>query len=120
MRTGGSPSPFALTPSLVPSEPLPTGAIWSSFTASIALQWSIPIVDAPVLDVANWWARINNKLQVVSAVNAVANVVTLSVTDGAVDVGPDVVSYRPPPYDVVGTNGVPAPAFEDYPVVVFG
>lgn len=107
-------------PSLVPSEPLPTGAVYSSFTASIALQWTASIVDTPVLDAANWWARINGKLQVVSAANAVANVVSLMVADGADDAGPNVVAYRPPPYDVVGTNGVPAPAFEDFPVTVFG
>jgi hypothetical protein len=43
--------------------------------------------------------------------------VRLTLAAPMLDPGPDVVSYDPPPFDVVSVGGlVPAPAFTDFPV----
>ncbi len=46
--------------------------------------------------------------------------VVLAGSAGMSDAGPDVVSYSPPPFDVLSWQGEPAEAFADFPVEVSG
>lgn len=49
---------------------------------------------------------------------ASGKVVTCQMGAGVLDAGPDIVDYRPPPFDVVSSFGVPAAGFLDFPLVL--
>lgn len=74
-----------------------------------------------MLDTANWTVIFGNFFQTVALANAALvgpNIVQLDLIPGGAAPGPDRVSFAPPPFDVVGTAGGPAPAFADYPLHV--
>ena len=97
---------------------MPTAAVFSLMGASIEIAFDVPIVDKDAIDIENWWARINDKLQVITAAAAIPAGVMLVVTAGAADAGPDVVSFDPPPFDVETDAGGRAAPFENFPVSV--
>lgn len=77
------------------------------------------LIDKPAIDVENWWARLKNKAQVITAAASIPESVMLVREDDCDDLGPDVVSYRPPPHDVETPEGGHAAPFEDFPVEEF-
>ena len=70
------------------------------------------------LDGANWYVRYANNSRVIDAVSAADDVVTISLGFGLADAGPNVVSYSPPPHDLVSLHGgEPVAAWADWPIV---
>lgn len=68
------------------------------------------------MDPTNWFVRVGGFSQnIVSALAVAPNQVLVTSFGAGPDPGPDVVSYSPPPFDVVGPTG-PAAAFSDYPI----
>lgn len=71
----------------------------------------------PTPNGANWIIRHTNQLRTVTAGNAVGFTLTLTLTPGGADVGPDVVSFDPPPFDILDLLTLePVAAFADFPV----
>lgn len=75
-------------------------------------------------NIANWSARVNN-LRKVPAIATVPGVPPFTVIDfigwtvGVPDIGPPVIDYAPPPFDLVSSGtGLPAVAFTDFPMAV--
>lgn len=72
------------------------------------------------LDLANWFVRHSNverDIWFAAVTPPGLNRVGLRGTAGAPNIGPDVVSYSPPPFDVTaGPRRVPAAAFADFPI----
>jgi hypothetical protein len=83
----------------------------------VVVQFDRPLQADPALDVANWTVRLGNFLQVVSSAVAAGSIVTLQRTNGPGQPGADVVSFAPPPDDVISAAGLPAAAFSDLPIV---
>lgn len=80
------------------------------------MAFSVPI-HATALDVGNWFVRHGGQAWTVTGVAGGALGVTVVLAGSVPDVGPDVVSYSPPPFDVLSAGGlVPAPAFADYAI----
>lgn len=100
----------------MPSEPKPISATYAGGAAQLIVTFDEPLIAAPFLVAANWTIRLNGYLQQFGSGSASGDVVTINRTDNVVDPGPDVVSFTPPPFDVVGVSGVPAPAFLGFPV----
>lgn len=93
--------------------PVPVLAQWASPRARV---WFSTPITAGVLDVTNWFVRVGNRSQSLFTATAIApNYVELLSIGSGPDIGPDVVSYSPPPFDVVGPGG-PAAAFADFPI----
>lgn len=68
-------------------------------------------------DVGNWFVRYADEVYTVGAAVESSGKVRLSVSNPIADVGADVVSFSPPPFDVVSVGGLlPAAAFADYPI----
>lgn len=83
------------------------------------VSFSHNILDT-ALQRANWFVRRTNVLRAVDAATVQpGGDVRLQTSVGAADTGPDVVSYSPPPFDVVSDTAVqvPAEAFADFPLV---
>lgn len=77
--------------------------------------FSAPLTPA-VLNPANWFVRDGNFWRTtLTAVAAAPNVVTLTEVGFAPNIGPDIVTYTPPPFDVTGPTGIVA-AFADFPL----
>lgn len=96
--------------------PVPVLATWQPFPTAVLVAFSVPI-HATALDVGNWFVRYGGQAWTVTGVAGGALGVTVVLTGSVPDVGPDVVSYSPPPYDVLSAGGlVPAPAFADYAI----
>lgn len=72
------------------------------------------------LDPANWFIRHTNQEWDVFAAAVLPGLesqVKIDTNAGPANVGPDVVSYSPPPFDVVaGPRRVPAAAFAGFPI----
>ncbi len=81
------------------------------------MRFSQPLVPGAA-DQGNWTGRHLNLSWTAGLAVAIApDKILLDIIPGAPNIGPDVVSYSPPPYDVRSTPGlVPAAAFADYPI----
>lgn len=64
----------------------------------------------------NWYAVHSDNEYAGLAAAASGNQVTVTLTLSGVLPGPDFVSFRPPPFDVLSDLGVQAEAFEEYPI----
>lgn len=79
------------------------------------VQFSTSLTLGP-LDTGNWFVRVGNRSQTIfTAVASAPDLVLLTSIGSGPNPGPDVVSYSPPPFDVIGPPG-PAPAFSDFPI----
>lgn len=88
-------------------------AVWGPPRVNILFSTAIT---PGVLALGNWFARFGNiKLGLTNATAFAPNRVQLTALGGGADPGPDVVSYSPPPFDVIGPGG-PAAAFTDFPL----
>lgn len=69
-------------------------------------------------DLPNWNVRYLNQKPAVTDVTSLGGVVIVSLGFGPPDVGPDVVSYSPPPFDLESNTAkhLKAPAFVDFPI----
>lgn len=121
--TGGCRSTFA-TSLRVPEAPppVPIAATFDLAANVMTVDFDQPLQVSP-LDAPNWNARIQgfrrSTTQVFTSPALPDNRVTARQwTIDLMDPGPDVVSYRPPPFDVLSVPGTPAPLFLDFPVTV--
>lgn len=80
------------------------------------MSFDRPLVAAGVLDTGNWAVRVANNLHVITGVSASGNAVTVLLGGLIPNVGPDQVTYSPPPFDVLGENGAAAKSFSGFPV----
>lgn len=81
------------------------------------MSFSVKLETGPS-SAGNWFVRKNGQHWSVASAGAGQSKVELLLSGQIPDVGPDVVSYSPPPFDVLSDGGqVPAPAFADYPLV---
>ena len=105
------------SPSLDP--PLPTGAVFTAPFGPVTVTFSHPLVNSPAIDPTNWFVRETNLDKSVSAAAVVGGVVVLTLAGVTPDMGPPVVSFTPPPFDVLSDTAVqvPAAAFSDFPLV---
>lgn len=84
---------------------------------ALVITFSEDLLAAGALDLSNWIVRYNNLVWTVSAALAVGNQVQLAGASGASNPGADVVSFAPPPNDVITSlSGLPVLSFADFPV----
>jgi len=84
---------------------------------SLIVTFNEALADDLAIDVANWTVRYNNLVWNVSAADVSTGLVHLTGSSGGADVGANVVSFAPPPHDVVTRlSGLPVLAFADFPV----
>lgn len=69
-------------------------------------------------DTANWFVRWNNLTRPVTNVTTVGAQAVLQLDAGVLGMGPDVVSFSPPPFDIEGLWNNPVQAFLPYPLIV--
>lgn len=100
--------------------PVPQSAFFNLGFTFGNVEFQHPLIPGS-LDPANWFVRWLNRSRFVDAAlvapgNPLA--VAFTTSGSGVDVGPDVVSYSPPPFDVISATAraVPAPAFSDFPL----
>jgi len=101
-----------------PDPPLPVLAEVYTAERIVVVTYDRPLQPNPALDPGNWSVRISPYRRTTIAAYCDATYVAVQYkTGGTLQVGPDVVDYSPPPYDLVSPAGAPAESFEDYPVV---
>lgn len=111
---GGTGVPFETVSSCLP-RPKPIAAGINTGTGAWYVAFDRPL-QAGILDADNWYLRyLSTRWVPYSAIVLGTDVTGFAAAAGAA-VGPDVVSYSPPPYDVIGTNGYAAAAFADFPL----
>lgn len=117
MRTGDCRCPFGLSALGLDLPPFPIAATLSTTTG----LWTVTFDKAlqpGVLDFTNWFFRAANTAWLGDFATAAGAVVAGTATQGLEDLGPDVVNFTPPPFDVLSLTGLPAVAFADFPLVV--
>ena len=102
-----------------PEPPEVVGAVFTAGPNVLTVMFDQALVPGAV-DVGNWFLRVSGRIWTITAADADSNRVVLGTTVGAVQAGADVVSYSPPPFDVVSAlpGGDPAEAFSDFPVTM--
>jgi hypothetical protein len=82
----------------------------------VLVTFDKPLV-AGVLNAGNWFVRVGgNSYGITSAISLIPAVL-LTLGAPVLNPGPNVVSYSPPPFDVLSSGSlVPAEAFSDFPV----
>lgn len=60
----------------------------------------------------------NNFTFIPSTAVAAGNVVSGASLEENINVGPDVIAYSPPPFDVLNAVGQPTATFSDFPLTV--
>jgi len=101
----------------VPPSLVPVAAQVTASKRIVTVTFSLPLVPGPVAP-ANWYTRYNNLRQECLTPVAIGSTVTYPLGATIADPGPNVVSYSPPPFDVVAASGPVAPAFADFPLTV--
>ena len=98
--------------------PVPTSASYTISINTIAVGFDVPLNAEPITGNTVTF-RVNNIRRRGTAMNALGMIVSgNSVVVGA-DVGPDVVDYAPPPFDIREATVLrPAVAFADFPLGV--
>lgn len=99
--------------------PVPIAASWSGITRSATVTFSHDVRFLLDPKDANWFVRFDNVEKPVTDVSMGPVNVVVSTLGGVPDAGPNVVSYSPPPFDVVSDTlkPFPAAAFTDFPLV---
>lgn len=96
--------------------PVPIYALFSIIGPTVDITFSTRLVTA-ASDPGNWFVRKNDQAWSVTGALAGASKVGLVLSGQVPNIGPDVVTFSPPPFDVLSFGGlVPAPAFTDYPL----
>jgi len=98
--------------------PVPVKA--TDIALACQIDFDRPLVPG-VLNLANWSVRHSNTRYAMFDAGVgpfqPESVVIHYIPPGVPDPGPDVVTYSPPPFDVVGDPDlVPAAAFTDFPI----
>lgn len=71
------------------------------------------------LDPFNWQIRETAQLRTgAHPCTAAGKVVTCEMAAGILNLGPDIVNYSPPPFDVRSRHDLPAAGFINFPLVV--
>lgn len=111
-------APTFATQALASDPPLPIAATFASGTGLWSVTFDALLQPGPVA-IANWFLRVSNFAPAVITATAVMNRVQGTTSGGSPDIGPDGVTFTPPPFDVVErVAGKPAAAFADFPLVV--
>jgi hypothetical protein len=113
---GGFPCPFALRSSVLPSLPVPIYAECLGGGAPVQVVFDQALTANPALDTGNWIIRYGGFMQIVSAAAASGTGVVISRSNGPGNAGPDVVSFAPPPDDLLSAGGSPVAAFANFPI----
>jgi hypothetical protein len=100
-----------------PDAPVPIAAVYDPGGPTVTVTFSCPLISRS-LDATNWFVRVGNvRYGAIGASSAGDHVTLVVIADGA-NVGADVVSFTPPPFDVVSAvGGVQAAAFADFPLI---
>lgn len=102
---------------VLPSPPLPVIAHQRGVGQPVTVDFDQGLQADPAIDTDNWVVRLANNLWETTSASVTGARVTLTIGGFAVpDVGPNVVSFSPPPFDVLSTPGLPAAAFADFPL----
>ena len=115
--TAGSPCPFAALGLGLDTPPIPIAATLELLSGDWSVTFNRPLQPGS-LDSGNWTFRASGQLFITPTATAAGPVVSGTATAGLPDLGPDVVNYAPPPFDVISVTGLPAAAFLDFPLVV--
>ena len=115
MLTADCPRPFVQA-ALLSSPPIPVSATFTA-PSTVRVRFSEPLSPSPPLLAGNWFGRQGDVLWNGSFAFVDGADVVVQVAFGFADVGPDIVSYRATPPDVVSlATLLPAAAFTDFPV----
>jgi hypothetical protein len=83
----------------------------------LEVTFSKMLAGNPALDHTNWTCRWNDLVWTPSAAETVGPVVRIDGATGGADIGADVCSFAPPPFDVIDMiTALTVAAFADYPV----
>ena len=97
--------------------PVPDAACFWLIPAGVLVHFDQPLLPGDTWNVANWFVRWNNQEWPVTKVTTLGAQVALDLGLAFLNLGADVVSYSPPPFDVTGLHDNPVEAFADYPLV---
>lgn len=97
---------------------MPLTAVWSDAFSTATLTFSHPLVPLAGGDVGNWFVRERGDQRPVTMVTINPGNIVLLTAGAIANPGDDVVSYSPPPFDVVSDTArqIPAAAFTDFPL----
>jgi len=96
--------------------PVPIAARFNLIGPTVDVSFSTPLV-ANLSAAGSWFVRKNNQRWSVGSAAAGQSKVQLVLSGQVMNMGPNVVTYSPPPFDVLSLGGlVPAPAFVNYPL----
>lgn len=97
--------------------PVPIAACFWAVPPSVFVRFDQPLVAGVGWDTGNWFVRWLNETRAVTQVSTVGDQVVLDLAAGVGGLGPNVVSFSPPPFDIEGLFGNVADPFADYPLV---
>ncbi len=97
--------------------PGPLAAQFSAGSGVLVLTFDSALMPA-MLARSNWFLRIYDQAYLILSAEAAMDSVILTGIPGMVDPGANIVSYSPPPFDVLSWQGEAAEAFSDLPVEV--
>lgn len=120
MRGSASSLRSTFSPSLDP--PVPIAAEFIVLFTQVIVDFSHPLLPDLGGEPASWfirWMGVERRATtVIIGGGPLDNQVTISTAVVGANPGDDVVSFGPPPFDVISdtTKQIPAPAFTDFPL----
>lgn len=104
-------------PRLNGSGPVPISAIFNAGDDKLEVTFSEPITTIGY-DTSPWFVRIGNNQRGVDSIEEVLGpTIVLQLAGSLANPGPNIVSYSPPPEDLVtDPGGDPVPGFANFPI----
>lgn len=117
MTTGESAptSGFVLQPQ--PDPPTITSAVLNTGTFQVTMTFS-EAIQAASLDTSNWHVTYSNQAYLCVVANATGGQVVIQLASPSGGGPDDIVTFTPPPFDVVGVGGQPVAAFGSFPLTI--
>ena len=102
--------------------PVPISAVVFASSSLFVVTFDQPLIPG-LISPGNWSARADLSSGVkfwnpVGQPAVAGNTVTWTGTPGAPTFGGTIITYGPPPFDLIGCNALPAPAFIDFPMSI--
>ncbi len=115
----GSPLPFAGSELVRENPPVPVSAVINAPMTEAVVTFDRAMFPNPTPNIGNWTIRWANQLRTMTSGNVTGLTATLNLTPGGADVGDDIVSFDPPPFDILDNVTLrPVTPFTDFPLTM--
>ncbi len=99
-----------------PTAPVPVSAVWTVGASRLDVTFDSPLQNGSYASSQHFIRVGNIERFIQGSVTVSGGVAFMWTSPGTGNPGPDVTSYSPPPFSLIGTNSVLVEAYSNFPI----